>query len=239
MPPPRRLAAHAHVSRTLRDEIERGVWQRGDQLPSEHELMRRFEVSRNTVRRALQSLEANNLVRRRQGAGTFVTPQGFTHVLGDLRGFTELMAERGHTPGLAHTEAEEDYLPPREAVDFLGPAPLWRLTRVQTLDGDLFALSDSWLPHDVGGKIDLPALAARLSLYRLLREDLGLEPREATETIRAQPADPRTADILDVPAGTAMIAIYRWTLDQRGAPLEYARSISPGDRHEYVVKLQG
>lgn len=234
-----RLVAHAHVSRALRDEIEQGVWQPGDQLPSEHELMHRFGVSRNTVRHALQSLEAINLVRRRQGAGTFVTPQGFTHVLGDLRGFTELMAERGHTPGLAHVETEPDHVPPREAVDFLGPAPLVRLTRVQTLDGDVFALSDSWLPADVGRTIDVAALCERVSLYRLLREDFGLEPREATETIRAQPADRRAADILDVPQGTAMIAIYRWTTDQRGAPLEYARSISPGDRHEYVVKLHG
>lgn len=231
------VAAHARVSRALRQDIEQGVWEPGAQLPSEHALMQRFGVSRNTVRHALQSLETANLVRRRQGAGTFVTPQGFSHVLGDLRGFTELIAERGHTPGLADTAHDTDYTPPREAIDFLGPPPLSRLSRVQTLDGDVFSLSDSWLPAKVGREISEAALRERVSLYRLLREDLGLQPREATESIRAQPADGRAAELLGVPQGAAMIVIYRWTLDQRGAPLEYARSVSPGDRHEYVIKL--
>lgn len=232
------VPAHYRLSRSLQQAIQRGEWQPGERLPSEHELMRRYGVSRNTVRRALQTLVATNVVRRRQGAGTYVSPQGFSHVLGGLRGFTELIAERGRVPGLSSVEVATDPHPPQEAVDFLECDPVWRVTRVQTVDGELFAVSDTWLTDELGGKIDPSALQERVSLYRLLREDLAVALREATEVIRAEQATPEDAAHLDVPEGTALITMYRWTLDRAGSPVEYARSASPGDRYEYVVKLE-
>lgn len=235
---PGHTPAHSRLSRSLRQAIQRGEWQAGERLPSEHELMRRYGVSRNTVRRALQTLVATNVVRRRQGAGTYVSPQGFSHVLGDLRGFTELIAERGRVPGLASVEVTEDPHPPHEAGEFLQCDPIWRVTRVQTVDGELFAVSDTWVADELGRRIDPVALRQRVSLYRLLREDLDVTPREATEVIRAEQATPEDAAHLDVPEGTALITIYRWTLERAGSPLEYARSASPGDRYEYVVKLE-
>ncbi|WP_243664463.1 GntR family transcriptional regulator [Rhodothermus marinus] len=48
---------HQQLSDWLREQIEQGVYKPQDRLPSEHELSRRFGVSRITVRRALQTLE--------------------------------------------------------------------------------------------------------------------------------------------------------------------------------------
>ena len=52
--------------------IQRGKLKRGDQLPTERELVDTFKVSRASVREAIFYLEAMNLVRRRQGNGTYV-----------------------------------------------------------------------------------------------------------------------------------------------------------------------
>ena len=54
-------------------EIQDGALARGDRLPSENELMERFGVSRQTVRRALEELAENGLVEGRRGSGTYVT----------------------------------------------------------------------------------------------------------------------------------------------------------------------
>lgn len=62
------------VARTLRKEIADGVYPIGSQLPTEHELCERFNVSRYTVREALRRLREDNLVASRPRAGTVVIP---------------------------------------------------------------------------------------------------------------------------------------------------------------------
>lgn len=230
--------AHARLSQQLRDEIERGVWEVGDRLPSEHELGERYQVSRTTVRRALQSLEASNLVYRRQGAGTFVAERQLSHGLGDLRTFTQVIRDRGLRPGTRDVHVELDPHPPVEAVDFLPSAVLWKVRRLRTVDDRPLSVADSWLPDEIGRQVDPDRLESVLSLYRVLEEDLGVIPQQAVESIRAEPARSDEAVLLGVPHASPLIVIYRWTRDARHAPLELARSASPGDRHEYVVTLR-
>lgn len=231
--------AYQRIAQALRLQISQGRWQGGDRLPSEHELTRTFEVSRNTVRQALNLLAASNLIQRHQGRGTFIAPHGLSHVLGDLRSFTQVMRDRGLEPGITSVSVTVDHAPPLEAQEFLRASRIWRVSRIRTGDQRPFSVMDSWLPDHVGSQIDEPALRRRHSLYAILVDDIGARLHEATETIRAEAASRSDADALEVVAGTPLITTYRWTSDNRGLPIEYVRSASPGDRYEYVVKLQG
>ncbi|OBG40503.1 GntR family transcriptional regulator [Mycolicibacter heraklionensis] len=67
------------VARTLRKEIADGIYPIGSQLPTEHELCERFNVSRYTVREALRRLREDNLVVSRPRAGTVVIPRAATN----------------------------------------------------------------------------------------------------------------------------------------------------------------
>ena len=232
-----RQPAHVMVSTALRAEIDQGTWKPGNSLPSEHALCEQYGVSRTTVRHALQSLEASNLVHRRQGSGTYVAERQLSHGLGDLRSFTQVIIDRGWKPGTLQPEIDVDPDPPVEALDFLPGSVMWRVRRLRTADDRLFSLADSWLPAEVANKIDSASLGEHLSLYRVLEEELGLRLHIAVESIRAEAARSEEAELLEVPHGSPIIVIYRWTRDARGAPVEFARSASPGDRHEYVVTL--
>ncbi len=64
--------AYEDIVLQIRSLIEKGKLKREDQLPSERELSETFRVSRATVREAIVALEANKLVDRRQGNGTYV-----------------------------------------------------------------------------------------------------------------------------------------------------------------------
>lgn len=57
----------------IQEEIENGSLSRGDKLPSENDMMDRFGVSRQTVRRAMEELTENGIVEGRRGSGTYVT----------------------------------------------------------------------------------------------------------------------------------------------------------------------
>jgi len=233
------IPAYQRVAQALRAQVSEGRWQEGDQLPSEHELMRMHAVSRNTVRQALTLLASSNVVHRHQGRGTFVAPQGLSHVLGDLRSFTQVLCDRGLEPGIANVSVAIDQNAPLEAREFLRASRIWRVRRLRTGDQRPFCFMDSWMPDHIGSNLDAEVLRRRQSLYAVLKDALGVAPHEATETIRAEAATPSDAEMLDVAAGAPLITIYRWTQDNRGLPIEYVRSASPGDRYEYVVKLQG
>jgi GntR family transcriptional regulator len=66
---------YLQIARTLRKEIVDGVYPVGSQLPTEHQLCQRFDVSRYTVREALRRLREDNLVASRPRAGTNVAPR--------------------------------------------------------------------------------------------------------------------------------------------------------------------
>ena len=61
------------IVRQMEALIVDGSWPAGTRLPAERELAKQFEVSRPSLREAIQKLEARGLVMRRQGGGTFVT----------------------------------------------------------------------------------------------------------------------------------------------------------------------
>ncbi|MEM6449968.1 MAG: GntR family transcriptional regulator [Cyanobacteria bacterium P01_D01_bin.105] len=66
---------HIDISETLRHQIDSGKYQPGEKLPSEHQIMEIFGVSRITARQAVANLISQGLVRSQQGKGVFVTQQ--------------------------------------------------------------------------------------------------------------------------------------------------------------------
>jgi len=222
----------------VRRSIDAGQWTPGQQLPTEMELMSQFGVSRNTVRQALASLEMSNHVRRQQGKGTFVSEQGVSHVLGDLRSFTETLRDLKKIPGIADLSIRVDENPPDEAKSFLPGTHLWVVERTRTADGRPFSRMQSWLPDAIASALILDDFAENQSLYAQIENVLGIRPTEATEIIRSEGATIEDAAVLKISQGVPLLSTYRWTSDHRGQAIEYVRSVSPGDRYEYVIKLR-
>ena len=80
----------------IREEMLNGNFKPGDRLPSERILCDIYKVSGITVQRALEELELENLVIRKQGLGSFVSQKKIKRQLGVLMGFTEDMHASGH-----------------------------------------------------------------------------------------------------------------------------------------------
>ena len=86
---------YTEVEESIAAEIADGEYRPGDQLPTEDELLQRFEVSRITVRRAIQNLVQRGLLEIRRGRGTFVLEPRIEAELTKLRGFVEDMNAAG------------------------------------------------------------------------------------------------------------------------------------------------
>src|SRR3984957_3838282 len=90
-----KVPLYGKVEEVLASEIARGDLQPGDRLPSEDELLSRFDVSRITVRRAIQNLIQRGMVEIRRGRGTFVLAPVISQELTRLTGFVEDMDAHG------------------------------------------------------------------------------------------------------------------------------------------------
>lgn len=87
---------YEQLKRQILDRIAAGEWRDGRRLPSEHELVQQYGMSRMTVHRALRELSAQGVVTRRKGIGTFALPPAPRSELLAIRDIAEDVVKRGH-----------------------------------------------------------------------------------------------------------------------------------------------
>ena len=93
-----RIPLYYQLMDIIVEMIEEGKLQEDDRLPSERELCETYDVSRSTVRQAIQELEKEGYIYRLHGKGTFVSPEKFKQDLLEFYSFTEEMKRIGKTP---------------------------------------------------------------------------------------------------------------------------------------------
>ena len=124
---------HEQISEWLRGEIEHGRLLVDERLPSESQIGEHFGVSRITVRRALQTLEHEGLIYRRQGLGSFVKGHALRQGLVRLTDFVEDMALAGlkASSKVRHKATEAASEAVADALQLEVGTPLVRLDRLR------------------------------------------------------------------------------------------------------------
>ena len=105
---PDALAPYARVKQFLKEGLAGGTWPPGALMPSEADLVAQFGVSRMTVNRALKELQAEGLVERSQGVGTFAARLHRVSSTLTIRDLHEEIEARGHHHhAVVHVQREE------------------------------------------------------------------------------------------------------------------------------------
>lgn len=207
----------------LTDRILGGHFARGEQLPSEHELMARFSVSRVTARQALNSLREFGLIESRRGKGYFVRQLTAVQQLERLEGFGEMMAPLGVETSNDVIELLEIPATDKGLIKALRINPgefVTRIARLRLAGGVAMSLDISYFPIDVGHRLASLDLT-RTDIFSLLEERLDIELSYADLQIDVVPADARHASLLGVSTGSPVIRIRRLTHDVNGRPIDY------------------
>jgi GntR family transcriptional regulator of arabinose operon len=118
---------HHIVTETLIKQIKDGTYKEGNKIPSENELAKKLEISRQTVRHAINTLEQKGYVYRIQGSGTFVGhkfKKSETKTIGVIitylndyifpsiiQGIDSVLSAKGYTMnlGITHNKIEKEY----------------------------------------------------------------------------------------------------------------------------------
>jgi len=87
---------YAAIKQSISDALRDGRLKPGDRVPSEAELVDRFEVSRMTANRALRELQASGVIVRRAGIGSFIAEPRPIGQMIEIRNIAEEIQDRGH-----------------------------------------------------------------------------------------------------------------------------------------------
>lgn len=231
------------LHRQLRDAIAHSVVEQavlpGTLLPGEHGLCREFGVSRSVVRRSLAQLEADGIVERFKGRGTFVarrrTPERLAHT---LIGLYEEAVARGSVVR-SQVQRLEWVKPGPGLAEELGVDPSEQvlvLERLRLVDGEPWSLSTTWLPSRLGTVVADVDMTTQ-SLYQLLR-DSGAWATSGTRSVDAAVATPAQAELLKLRPGDPLLVLHSLSLDQDGRPMEVFTAFHRGDRSRFEFHMR-
>ena len=219
----------------LENALEAGEWPPGTAIPAEVALAARFGVSQGTVRKAIGALAEENLLVRRQGKGTFVA----THTEEPASNFRFLRIRRN--------DGRPEY-PGSRLIDLRrgkAGAEVARALAIKQGDGIylLRRILDYASRPVVLDEITLPAALfngltrARFSgypgsMYGFFETEFGVRMLRAEERLYAVAADRAAAELLDVVAGSPLLAVDRISFTYGDRPVEVRRGLCT-TRHEH------
>lgn len=221
----------------LRDGLAVAISERavrpGTRLPSERNLAASLEVSRATLRKALDALCEEGLLIRQQGARTVVA-QRLEKAVSRLTGFSDEMKARGREPGAVWIDrvAAEPTRTEALALNLSYGERVVRLTRVRTADGEPVAIERATLPQAI---LPDPGVVGD-SLYAAL-ERIGARPVRGTQRMRAVAAKATEARILDCEPGTPLFCVERRCFGADGACVEFTETRYLGTAYDFVTDL--
>lgn len=221
----------------LIEKIENQTYKENEKLPSERELCELYDLSRITVRNALQELDRDGYIYKQHGRGTYVSPKTYKQNLVNLYNFTDEMKKLGKTPQTTVLSfrtikvdkryAEKLHIKPGEEA--------YEVKRLRLADDEPFIYETSYLP-----KYKFPGLSKKdleeSPMYKVFNEKYGLGVSKATEQFRATGLRVEEAKFLKQDPDQPAMLIKRYAYSQADL-IEYTISIISGQKYYYTVEL--
>lgn len=217
------------IKTELLQQIEQGLMQAGDKVPSENQLAQQFSVSRMTARRAITELVDEGVLIRSQGLGSFVADQRPMSSMLAIRSIQEEIQERGHrynnqvlqlTTVKASAE-QSQWLGVRETSEIFHSQVVHMENQVPIQFEERW-VNPQWAPDY--GKQDLQQLTA----HQYLNQVAPLT--EADHIVEAIVPPANVAQALAIELTQPCLKVSRRTYSSKGI-VSYAQLFHPGHRY--------
>lgn len=228
---------YVQLRKRLSEGVDQGLLKAGSSLPPEREIATITELSRVTVRKAMQELADDGIIVQKQGSGSFIasTAPQIEQSLSRLTSFSEDMSRRGMVSASVWLERGVFMPSPDEvlALALTSDASVSRIARLRTADEKPMAIERASLPIEI-----LPnPLAVETSLYSVL-ERSGFRPVRALQKISAINLEEEDAALLDIAPGMAGLKIERTSYLADSRVVEFTQSTYRGDAYNFVAELR-
>lgn len=233
-----RIPLYYQLVDVITEMIEKGRLKENDQLPSERELCDIYDISRSTVRQAIQELEKEGYIYKIQGKGTFVSPKIFKQDLLEFYSFTEEMKKIGKTPRSKVLNFDiiecSEKLSRKMKID-IGDK-VYIFTRLRLADDEPMMLETSYVPYERFPRLSKEQLQQR-AMYDIFKTEYNTSFTGAEEIFQSVLTREYEAELLNYSVGLPSMMIERITYEHERV-IEYTKGIARGDRFKYHVALK-
>ena len=230
------------IYQELRHAIETNEHPHGSKLPSEHELVRTFDCSRNTVRRAIAALAEQGYVQPVRGKGVIVLyhpSREQTHFsIGGIESMKEAAERNGATLTtkvlrFERTTVDADFA---ALTDFPEGTEVFSVTRVRMLDGEPLILDHNHFRCDVA--LGLTPEIAEQSVYEYLEGTLGETIVTTRRRYTVERADELDMEHMDLKGYNCMMVVSNKTFNKEGVMFEFTTSRHRPDHFVFYESAQ-
>ena len=231
------VALWRQIARALEAEIAGGSAAPGSRLPTEAQLSARFAVNRHTVRRALEEMSRNGLVRVEQGRGSFVAEDVLDYAVGARTRFSEIVRRHNKEPSGEMIELRETLADAAVAagLEVRAGTRVVRLERLGLADGRPVALGAHHFPA-----ARFPGLLAALRDAATISAALAAvgvtEYRRLVTRVSARMPTPQEAELLRTPRNRPLLVTESVNVDQDGGVVEFGVARYPSPRVQIVFE---
>lgn len=232
------LPLYSQLMEILVEEIESGILLPGDQLLSERELCLRYDLSRSTVRLAIQEMERKGYLVKKHGKGTFVCDKKLKQSLITFYSFTDEMKRLGKVPSskvLSFELLECDARTAKKLQIKTGEM-VYRIERLRLADSEPMMLETTYLPQKRFKGLKRETLEVR-PMYDVFNEVYHTDLTMAEESFMPVMVNDLEARHLQMSTTLPSLMIERQTFE-RDQVVEYTISITKGDCFKYTVQLR-
>ena len=223
------------IYKEWKEKIESGQIAEGERLPTESSLMESYQVSRDTVRKSLNLLEQNGYIQRGRGRASLVMPkQRYTFPLSEIASFQEV-----NKLSNAHAETEvvnldilQDSHKIKKIFQQSVNGEVYELIRVRRMTDEAVILDKDYFVRDVVPR--LPLNECKVSVYRYLEEELGLQISYAVKEITVQKANAEDYELLDMGDYNMVVVVKSHTYLENNTLFQCTESRHRPDKFRFV-----
>lgn len=229
------------VADRIKADIERGIFQRGERIPTEHDLGDQYGVSRDTITRALNLLKAEGLLEAHTSRGTYVAPPAvrlpiarYGEVISPDREHADLgpwettckmagLDGRTEVIGVEWVRADDDLA---KRLDVGAGDDLVHRVRRMWAGERLAQLQDAWMPAALVAGTPLADSAKVVGGVYAAMTAAGFGPHKVTEEVLSRPPTTAERAAMTLPTGATVLDVWRTTRDQAGRVTEVLRTVA-------------
>ncbi|WP_334078096.1 GntR family transcriptional regulator [Paenibacillus sanfengchensis] len=227
---------YIQLKKAIQAAIHNGIFQQGEKIPTETELSDRYNVSRITVRKAVEELAQEGYLTKRQGKGTFVSHPKIGRKIEHVIGFTAACEANGLSSHSKVTRKEMIVPDPElaRALQLAKGEKAIYIQRKRYAGDNPLMLENNYYPESRFSFLMDETLEG--SLYDLLRDKYGIDPnRPGESTLEIVLADEDKARLLETSIGKPLFYLRTMIYDQRGLPVHVGKQFMIGDRYQFTL----